>query len=84
MLAETHPLFAITPGIPNTSARNASPRISKLRYWSNEAQAGESSTTGSRLGETSASRVAAATALSRVPSISCGSSLPSVLVKSSA
>jgi hypothetical protein len=50
----------------------------------NEAQAGESSTTGSRLGEASASRVAAATALSSVPSISCGTSLPSVLAKSSA
>jgi hypothetical protein len=37
-----------------------------LRYWSNEAQAGERSTTGSRLGEASASRVAAATALSSV------------------
>jgi hypothetical protein len=44
---------------------------------------GEISTTGSRLGEALASRVAAA-ALSSVMSISCGTSLPSVLAKSSA
>ena len=35
------------PGSAATRARNASPRTSKLRYWSNEAQAGDSSTTGS-------------------------------------
>ena len=36
-----------TPGSACTSSRNASPRTSKLRNWSNEAQAGDSSTTGS-------------------------------------
>jgi len=49
-----------------------------LRYWSNEAQAGDSSTTGSAAGDASASRAAAANALSRVPSISCGAAPPNV------
>ena len=37
----------LTPGSAATRARKASPRTSKLRNWSNEAQAGERSTTGS-------------------------------------
>ena len=40
-------LLGTSPGSASTSARKASPRTSKLRYWSNEAQAGDSSTTGS-------------------------------------
>ena len=42
--------------MPSTMARKASPRTSKLGYWSNDAQAGESSTTGSLSPEPSASR----------------------------
>ena len=51
------------PGKASTSARYASPRTSKLRYWSNEAQAGDSSTTGSGRPEASASRAALALGL---------------------
>src|SRR5689334_21257776 len=36
-----------TPGSALTWSRKAAPRISKLPYWSKEAQAGDSSTTGS-------------------------------------
>jgi len=43
------------PGNPSTSSRNASPRTSKLRYWSKEAQAGDSSTTGSATSAAAAS-----------------------------
>ena len=56
----------LTPGSAVTRSRNAAPRISKLRYWSNEAQAGDSSTTGSASPEASASRAALATATSSV------------------
>ena len=38
--------IGIMSGSARTRSRNLSPRISKLRYWSNEAQAGDSSTTG--------------------------------------
>src|SRR5919201_5814598 len=31
----------VRPGRASTSSRNLSPRISKLRYWSNEAHAGD-------------------------------------------
>src|SRR6478672_13034116 len=48
----------LTPGSAVTRSRNLAPRISKLRYWSNEAQAGDSSTTGSASPEASASRAA--------------------------
>ena len=48
----------VMPGSARTSSRNLSPRTSKLRYWSNEAQAGESSTTGSATSDASASRAA--------------------------
>jgi hypothetical protein len=54
------------------------PRISKLRYWSKEAQAGESSTTASVRPEASASRAALATATSSVWLISCGTCVPRV------
>src|SRR3954454_17831581 len=46
----------LTPGSAVTRSRNRVPRISKLRYWSNEAQAGDSSTTGSARPEAPASR----------------------------
>src|SRR5262249_5864553 len=45
-----------TPGSALTRSRKAAPRISKLRYWSKEAHAGDSSTTGSVRPEASASR----------------------------
>ena len=48
--------IGVTPGSASTSSRNLSPRISKLRYWSNEAQAGDSSTTGSAMPDAAASR----------------------------
>src|SRR4030095_1829857 len=51
-----------TPGNAVTRSRKAEPRISKLRYWSKEAQAGDSSTTGSARPEASASRAALANA----------------------
>src|SRR4029079_15869301 len=38
--------IATRSGSARTRSRNLSPRISKLRYWSNEAQAGDSRTTG--------------------------------------
>jgi hypothetical protein len=44
-----------TPGSAVTRSRNLAPRISKLRYWSNDAQAGDSSTTGSASPDASAS-----------------------------
>src|SRR5262249_6635448 len=67
-----------TPGNAVTRSRKAAPRISKLRYWSKEAQAGDSSTTGSVRPEASASRAALATATSSVPDISCGTRSPRV------
>src|SRR4051794_884937 len=60
----------LTPGSAVTSSRNRAPRISKLRYWSNDAQAGDSSTTGSASPEASASRAALTTATSSVSLIS--------------
>ena len=68
----------LTPGSAVTRSRNFAPRISKLRYWSNEAQAGDNSTTGSESPEVSASRAALATATSSVSEISCGTRSPSV------
>src|SRR6185437_7902432 len=49
-----------------TSARNTSPRCSKSRNWSNDAQAGDKRTTGASAEERAASRAAAATAASIV------------------
>src|SRR5258707_6814183 len=60
----------LTPGSAVTSSRNLAPRISKLRYWSNDAQAGDSNTTGSASPEASASRAELATATSSVSAIS--------------
>src|SRR6266436_5279420 len=60
----------LTPGSAVTRSRNFAPRISKLRYWSNEAQAGDNSTTGSASPEASASRAELATATSSVSLIS--------------
>src|SRR4051794_27007249 len=57
-----HHTTGFTPGIALTSSRNFVPRISKLRYWSKEAQAGDSSTTASCKPDASASREACATA----------------------
>jgi hypothetical protein len=59
-----------TPGSACTSSRNLAPRTSKLGYWSNDAQAGESSTTGSLTLAALASRAAAPTARSRVSQVS--------------
>src|SRR6266516_7287659 len=59
----------LTPGSEVTRSRNFAPRISKLRYWSNDAQAGDNSTTGSASPDASASRAALATATSRVSEI---------------
>src|SRR6266436_835302 len=60
----------LTPGSAVTSSRNLAPRISKLRYWSNDAQAGDSNTTGSASPDASASRAELATATSSVSAIS--------------
>ena len=76
------PLRAM-PGSAETSARKASPRTSKLRYWSKEAHAGDSSTTGSRASLAAASRAAAATAASSVPQRSKATSPSSVAANSS-
>src|ERR1700747_2783992 len=72
-----------TPGSAVTRSRKRAPRISKLRYWSNEAQAGDSNTTASASCEASASREACSTATSSVCEISCGT-LPSVAANSCA
>ena len=40
--AEANHTTGFTPGKAVTRSRNLAPRISKLRYWSNEAQAGDS------------------------------------------
>src|SRR5262245_28230438 len=61
-----------SPGSASTSSRKASPRTSKLRYWSNEAQAGDSSTTGSATSDAAASRAASATARSSVAAMTWG------------
>jgi hypothetical protein len=45
--AQKSPTTGLTPDSAVTRSRNFAPRISKLRYWSNDAQAGDSSTTGS-------------------------------------
>src|SRR3954449_8463722 len=74
----------LTPGSAVTRSRNLAPRISKLRYWSNEAQAGDSNTTGSGSPDASASRAALATATSSVCEISCGTLVPSVPANSCA
>ena len=63
---------APSPAAPAPSSRKASPRTSKFRYWSNDAQAGDSSTTGSATPAASASRAASATARSSVPATTCG------------
>ena len=63
--AEAQPI-ARTPGSSSTSSLNALPRTSKFGYWSNEAQAGESSTTGSARPDAAASAAASATARSSV------------------
>ena len=60
-------LFVTIPGSARTRSRNASPRTSKLRYWSNEAQAGDSSTTGSAAVEASARRARQRERQSSVP-----------------
>ena len=39
--------MGVTPVRDRTASTNAFPRTSKFGYWSNEAQAGDSSTTGS-------------------------------------
>jgi hypothetical protein len=68
---------AISISIPSraaTRATKASPRTSKLRNWSKEAQAGDNSTTGLapglRAASACASRAAFSTARSSVPAIS--------------
>jgi len=61
---------AVTPGIARTRSVNAFPRTSKFGYWSNEAQAGDSSTTGSFRPEASASRAAASIAADSTLAIS--------------
>ncbi|MHC2822444.1 hypothetical protein ACVMBY_006004 [Bradyrhizobium huanghuaihaiense] len=86
--ASLYPSYAphttgFTPGSACTSSRNLAPRISKLRYWSNEAQAGDSSTTASASPDASASRAACSTATSSVWLISCAT-VPSVPENSSA
>ena len=48
----------------------ALPRTSKFGYWSNEAQAGDSSTTGSFKPDAAASRAAASIAADRTRLIS--------------
>src|SRR6266853_1638391 len=63
-----------TPGSAVTRSRNLAPRISKLRYWSNDAQAGDSNTTGSASPEASASRAELATATSSVAANSLAAS----------
>src|SRR6185437_13686399 len=74
-------VFHGAPGKEATSARNASPRASKSVNWSNDAQAGDSSTMPR---SALAAAKAAATALSSVTSISCGTAPPSVAAKSGA
>src|SRR3954453_9925145 len=59
-----------TPGRAVTRSWKRAPRISKFRYWSNDEQAGDSSTTGSGSREAWASRAALATATSSVSEIS--------------
>ena len=76
------PRFMSMPGNAATSARKASPRTSKLRNWSNEAQAGDNSTTGSRAPAAAASRAAAAVAASSVPQRS-NTTLPSSVAANS-
>src|SRR5262249_20297613 len=76
--------FAASPGMARTSVRNLSPRTSKFGYWSNEAQAGESSTTGALRPEASASAAAAATARSSVSTISFSALPASVAAKAGA
>src|SRR5262245_61148035 len=74
----------LTPGSALTRSRKAEPRISKLRYWSKEAQAGDKSTTGPARPEASASRAALATATSSVSEISYGTRSPRVVANSAA
>ena len=74
----------LIPGIASTKSTNAFPRTSKFGYWSNEAQAGDSSTTGSLAPEAAASRAAAATAAASVTLISAGTLPSSVLANSAA
>ena len=54
----------------------ASPRASKSRNWSKEAQAGDSSTTGAGVCEARASAAASCTARSSVPASSYGHAAP--------
>src|SRR5438552_1695833 len=69
------PLLGAREASSCTSLRKWSPRTSKFGYWSKEAQAGESSTTGSRAASLPASAAAAVTALSRVPHFLCATVL---------
>jgi len=60
-----HPVQARVTPRPMTMSVKALPRTSKFGYWSNEAQAGDNSTTGSLNPDASASRAAALTAAGR-------------------
>ena len=60
-------MVAVTPGIASTVSVKALPRTSKFGYWSKEAQAGDSSTTGSYKPDAAASRAAALIAAGRAP-----------------
>ena len=79
-------LFVTRPGSARTRSRNASPRTSKLRYWSNDAQAGRQQ--HDRFGGGPKLRRRRARprrrARSSVPAISCGTSPPSVTANASA
>src|SRR5262249_47301539 len=72
----------IRPRSARTSSRNLSPRTSKLRYWSKEAQAGDSRTTGSATSDASASAAASSTARSSVPATVWGTRPSSSAAKS--
>src|SRR5690606_3753955 len=73
----------VTPGNAATNSRKTLPRCSKFLNWSYEAQAGDSSTTGSAPALCAASRAAVRTAMSRVPERSKGTPAPSVAANDS-
>ena len=65
-----------------TSSRNASPRISKLANWSNDAQAGDSSTTGARGARLARPRPRRRRRASSVPAMTCATLPASVAANS--
>src|SRR5690606_40501736 len=70
-----HAAAPVTAPRRATSSMKASPRCSKLLYWSEEAQAGESSTTAPSIPSRRAAASASSSATSSVPQSRCGTTL---------